>query len=129
MHKSGFGIFAVSHPAAVNWLLRKGLPEADGIALTLRHEFGHMQTLPLVLVYAGALVAMSGALTLWIRIPVALISSHAAWEMMAEFFTWFGGVDLYRVCYAGAGKFPRIIFWLMAGLMISGGTFLLAKAS
>lgn len=128
MHKTGFGIFVVSHPAAVNWLLRKGLSEADGIALSLRHELGHLQTLPLVLAWAGLVAAMSVDLTLWIRIPVILVSSQAAWEMMAEFFTWAGGVQFYRTCYAEARRLPRIIFWLIAGLMTSGGTFLFATS-
>lgn len=128
MHKTGFGIFVVSHPAAVNLLLRKGLPEAEGIALSLRHEFGHLQTLPLVLVYAGALAAMSADLTLWIRILVVLISSQAAWEMMAEFFTWAGEAEFYRSCYAEAGRLPRIIFWLLASLVTAGGTLLLVAS-
>jgi hypothetical protein len=128
MHKTGFGIFVVSHPAAVNWLLRKGLPEADGIALSQRHEFGHLQTLPLLLIYVGALVVMSADLSPWMRIPAVLISSQAAWEMMAEFLTWAGGVRFYRARYAKAGRLPRIIFWLLAGLMTSGGTFLLATS-
>jgi hypothetical protein len=49
-HKAGFGRLVISHPAAVNWLLRRGLPRADAIALSLRHEFGHLQTLPFAIV-------------------------------------------------------------------------------
>ena len=77
----------VPHPAVVNLFLRLGLPETDGIALSLRHEFDHMQTLPPALVYVGALLSMSVNLSPWARIPVVLISSQASWEMMAEFFT------------------------------------------
>ena len=128
MHKAGFGIFAVSHPAAVNWLLRKGLPETDGIALTLRHEFGHLQTLPLILAYTAAMAVLSGDLSPWIRIPAVLVSSQAAWETMAEFLTWAGGVRFYRACYADAGRLPRIIFWLLAGLMTAGGALLLVAS-
>jgi hypothetical protein len=128
MHKTGFGIFVVSHPAAVNWLLRKGLPEVDGIALSLRHEFGHLQTLPLVLAYTGAMAVLSGDLSLWIRIPAVLISSQAAWEIMAEFLTWAGGVRFYRARYAEAKKLPRIIFWLLAVVMTAGGTLLLVAS-
>lgn len=86
MHKSGFGKCVVPHPGAANRLLRKGLTAQDGINLNFRHEFSQLQTLPLALVYAGVLLTVSLNLPLWIRIFIAVISSQAAWEMIAGFF-------------------------------------------
>lgn len=124
-HKAGLGRWVVFHPAAVNWLLRKGLSVEDAMALSLRHEFGHIQTLPLVLLYAGALVLLSANVTPWIRWPALLIDSQAVWEMMAELFTWAGRIEFYQACYAGVPRSPRILFWLLASATAAATAFLL----
>lgn len=129
MHKSGFGIFAVPHPAAVNRLLRMGLPQPERIALALQHEFGHLQTLPLAMVFAGALLMVSTNLPPWIKLPAVLVSSQAAWEMMAEIFTRAADRGpFYKACYAGRNKLPRIIFWLLSVLMASSGAVIIASS-
>ena len=98
----------------------------DAIALSVKHELGHLQTLPLALAYASVLAALSGKGSPWIRIPAALISSQAVWEIMAELFTRASLGQFYQTRYAGIKRLPRILFWLLAGLMASGGVILLA---
>jgi hypothetical protein len=49
IHKSGFGTLLVSHPAAVNWLLRRELKTENAISLIIKHAFGHLQTVPFAL--------------------------------------------------------------------------------
>ncbi len=51
VHKSGLGTLLVPHPAAVNWLLRRGLKMETAISLIIKHEFGHLQTVPFALLY------------------------------------------------------------------------------
>jgi len=40
----------------VNTFLRAGFPEAERLRLSYLHEFGHLQTLPLALAHAGAIL-------------------------------------------------------------------------
>lgn len=124
-HKAGLGRLVVFHPAAVNWLLRKGLSEENAISLSLRHEFCHLQTLPLVVLYAGFLVLSSANTTPWIRWPAIVIGSQAVWEIMAEFFTRAGRIESYQAIYSGVTRIPRIVFWLLTVAVASSAAFLL----
>ena len=114
MHKSGFGNLLVPHPAAVNWLLRRGLKMENAISLIIQHEFGHLQTVPFALLYAGILLSVSigeGAMS-WFKILFLAVSTQAVWEMMSESFTLFSDIEGYRSCYDGINILPRVIFWL-----------------
>jgi hypothetical protein len=118
MYKSGFGNFLVPHPAAVNWLLRRGLKMENAISLIIQHEFGHLQTVPFALLYAGILLSVSigeGTMS-WFKILFLAVSTQAVWEMMSESFTLFSDIEGYRTCYDGVKKLPRVIFWLSSFL-------------
>ena len=126
MHKAGFGNLLVPHPAAVNWLLRQGLKMENAISLSIHHEFGHLQTVPFALLYAGILLSVSigeGTMS-WFRILVFAVSSQAVWEMMSEFFTLFSDIESYRACYIGVEKLPRIIFWMSSSLLALAGALI-----
>jgi len=127
MHKSGFGNFLVPHPAAVNWLLRRGLKMENAISLIIKHEFGHLQTVPFALLYAGILLSVSigeGAMS-WFKILFLAVSTQAVWEMMSEFFTLFSDIEGYRTCYDGVKILPRVTFWLLSFFAaFAGATFL-----
>lgn len=128
MHKAGFGNFLVPHPAAVNWLLRRGLKMEIAISLSIHHEFGHLQTVPFVLLYAGILLSVSigeGTMS-WLKILFLAVSTQAAWEIMSEFFTLFSDIEGYRACYDGVKILPRVIFWLSSFLAAFAGAFILA---
>ncbi|MGB5424786.1 MAG: hypothetical protein WBN03_21645 [Desulfobacterales bacterium] len=127
MHKAGYGNFLVPHPAAVNWLLRRGLKTENAISLSIHHEFGHLQTVPFVLLYAGILLSMSfgeGALS-WFKIFFLAVSTQAVWEILSEFFTLFNDIEGYRTCYDGVKILPRVIFWLSSCLLALAGAFIL----
>ena len=129
MHKAGFGNLLVPHPAAVNWLLRRGLKTKNAISLSIHHEFGHLQTVPFALLYAGILLSASigeGTMS-WLKILFLAVSTQAAWEIMSEFFTVFSDIEGYRACYDGVGKLPRIIFWLSSCLLAFAGALTLVQ--
>jgi len=42
---------AIPHPCVVNLIARQGLPSKLHLALTARHELGHLQTLPVPLLH------------------------------------------------------------------------------
>ncbi|NIO05574.1 MAG: hypothetical protein GTN74_13485, partial [Proteobacteria bacterium] len=60
-HGAGLGGFVIPHPAVVNWLLRQGLADNARYTLTVTHEFGHLQSAPLALLYTGVLLAVTFA--------------------------------------------------------------------
>lgn len=119
MHKAGLGGFAVPHPPVFNWLLRMGVPESSRHALTLTHEFGHLQTLPLMLLYTGVLLAVTfgAGQASFAGTILILIGSHAFWEMMAELYTVTRDLGFYRKSYERASRFPRIFFWIVTSAL------------
>ncbi len=113
MHKSGIGNLIIPHPAVVNWLLRLGLLENYRSALRISHEFGHLQSAPLAVLYTAAnyaAVILADRASLFIFILV-LISTHAAWEIMAEIHTIMHNAPFYHACYQRVSAIPRAIFW------------------
>jgi len=129
IHQAGYGSFLVPHPAAVNWLLRHGLKPENAISLCLRHEFGHLQTVPFALLYAGMLLSASlieGTMS-WIKILALAVSTQAAWEIMSELFARFSDIEAYRAGYQGAQYPPRIIFWLSSCIAVLAGTLILVQ--
>ncbi len=127
MHKAGFGNFLVPHPAAVNWLLRWGLKTKNAISLSIHHEFGHLQTVPFVLLFTAILLSVSigeGTIS-WFKILIFAVSTQAVWEILSEFFTLFSDIEGYRACYDGVKILPRVIFWLSSFLAAFAGAFIL----
>lgn len=117
-HRAGFGRWLVPHPPVANWLLRLGLDAAAALELAAAHEFGHLQSLPLVLLYAGGLLGVA-AVTASLRTGdtlLCLLSSFAVWEVFAELYViWRRGAH-YRTYYRGVSPLPRTLFW---GLTLS----------
>ncbi len=81
---------ALPHPGLVNWFLRRRLPVARRLPLTARHEFGHLQTLPIPLAHL--------LLALWPRrrpprlrgmkrLALVLLTHQTLWEAAAETYT------------------------------------------
>jgi len=123
IHKTGFGNFLIPHPAAVNWLLRRGLKMKNSVSLSIQHEVGHLQTVPFALLYASILLSITnGERTLsWFKMLILAVSTQAVWEIMSELFTMFRDIESYRACYDGVTRLPRIIFWLSSCLMAFAG--------
>ena len=123
LHRAGFGKLLIPHPPVVNWLLRFGLPDTPYYKLSIIHEFGHFQTLPIVIFYAvmGAWwVFMGPKISIW-EIVVFLVSVHAMAEMLAEAYVRFHTGSLYSEYYKSISILPRIIFWLMTAVISAAG--------
>ena len=127
LHKTGFGKVLIPHPAAVNWLLRRGLKASDVISLSIRHELGHLQTVPFALLFAAILLlaSLGEELLAWVKIPILVVTTQAVWEMTSELYTILSDVENYHACYAGVGKLSRVLFWLMSGLAALSGALIL----
>ncbi len=123
LHRGGYGRLVIPHPPVINWLLRRGLPPAVGKNLSFVHEFGHLQSAPAALLYTAAnfaaLLAAGKATVL--TAMLLLISTHAAYEMMAEVLTIRHNRQLYRNCYQKVSKIPRTIFWFAMILLTLTG--------
>jgi len=116
-HKAGIGNVIIPHPPAVNWLLRMGLEPDFKKKLSLLHEFGHLQTLPLSLLYTAGLFLIAVLLGKDSAVELAfmLISVHATWEIFAEIYTVFSAGSLYKNYYQGVSIIPRLLFWSITG--------------
>jgi len=78
---------ALPHPGLVNLFARWGLPADERLALTYRHELGHLQTLPVPLVHLLLILwtrrGRRGG-SRWLRALVGLLAHQAVWELAAE---------------------------------------------
>lgn len=119
IHNAGFGKFSIPHPPVINWLLRQDLNEEARYNLSFTHEFGHLQTAPLAVLYTGGMLALASVRghTGLIDIILVLISTHAAWEIVAEIYAIADNVELYRRYYENATVVPRVIFWIVTGVL------------
>lgn len=126
IHKAGFGKISLSHPPVINWLLRQGLSEGARYTLSFTHEFGHLQAMPLAVLYTGVMLALAFVTghTNLIEIILVLVSTHAAWEIMAEIITIASDMLLYRKYYERITIIPRIIFWIFTGTLAILGWFI-----
>lgn len=101
----------------------------NAIFLSIQHEFGHLQTVPFALLYAGMLLSASlieGTMS-WIKILILAVSTQAAWEIMSEFFTRFSDIEAYQAGYQGTQYLPRIIFWLSSCVAVLAGTLIIVQ--
>ncbi len=123
IHNAGFGKITIQHPPVINWLLRQGLSQDARDALSFTHEFGHLQTLPVAVFYTGAMLALASIRDYigLVEVVFLLISTHSAWEIMAEVYTIAGNVPLYRQYYKNVTVIPRVIFWIITGTLTIAG--------
>ncbi len=129
LHRTGLGWFLIPHPPLVNWLLRRGLLENSRNALRVTHEFGHLQTAPLALLYTAAnytaiIIANRANLS---NLILVFISTHAAWEIMAEILTIMSDAQFYHKCYQKVSIIPRAIFWFSAIVLTLLGWIILLR--
>ncbi|MFV2056585.1 MAG: hypothetical protein ACC707_08965 [Thiohalomonadales bacterium] len=112
-HRAGYGDMLITHPPVVNLLLRRGLPREHYQTLSALHEIGHLQMLPLELLYAALLY---GLLFVYgqpsiLTLILVFISCFAAWEMFAESHVIRHSVKRYGHYYTAISVLPRVIFW------------------
>lgn len=121
-HRAGFGRWRVPHPAVANWLLRRGLDAPTARELAITHEFGHLQSLPLVLLYAGGLLGTAAATTSLRTGDAALclLSGFAGWEVFAELYVIGRHGTRYHESYRGVPALPRVLFWTLTVALTAG---------
>ena len=114
LHRTGLGWFLIPHPPLINLLLRQGLLKNSRNALRVTHEFGHLQSAPLAVLYTAlnyiAIITANRANLS--NLMLVFISTHAAWEIMSEILTIRSDPQFYHKCYQGVSPVPRAIFWL-----------------
>ena len=129
LHRTGLGWFLIPHPPLVNWLLRQGLPKNSRNALRVTHEFGHLQSAPLAVLYTAlnyaAIIAANRANLS--NLILVFISTHAAWEIMSEILTIMSDAQFYHKCYEKVSIIPRAIFWFSAIVLTLLGWIILLR--
>ena len=110
----GFRMVFNSSSSLINLLLRQGLLKNSRNALRVTHEFGHLQSAPLAVLYTAlnytAIITANRANLS--NLILVFISTHAAWEIMSEILTIMSDAQFYHKCYQGVSLVPRAIFWL-----------------
>lgn len=107
----------LSHPPLVNLVLRKGLPPEEHLQLSFLHEFGHLQTFPLVILHAGFLMVFgnwrgNGFGTFLRRIIAGAIAHKAMWELSSEAYTLAkAGPEYRRIYRKHPNPFGHFLFW------------------
>jgi len=116
LHRTGLGWFLIPHPPLINWLLRQGLNKNSSNTLAIAHEFGHLQSAPLALLYTAlnytAIITANRANLS--NLILVFISTHAVWEIMSEILTIMRGAQFYHKCYKKVSIIPRTLFWFSA---------------
>lgn len=111
---------AMPHPGLVNLFARWGLPVDERLALTWRHEFGHLQTIPVPLAHLMLILwprrGRRGG-SRWLRVLVGFVAHQALWEVAAE---------SYVVASAGPDRFRSRsrVGWVIYALLWAGMAFL-----
>jgi hypothetical protein len=127
-HLVRIGRMRLVHPALINLVLRAGLPIEDRLRLSYLHEFGHLQTLPVALAHAAALLWAGRGRMGWIGWLEAMTVAHqATWELASEAYVAVSGWSDYRATYRRHPNPLSLGFWVvMAGLSF-GLTWLLVR--
>ena len=115
------------HPSLVNLFIRRGLTPAARLRLGAWHEFGHLQALPFVALFALTLLAaIVRNPRRWLRkIVAALIGVEAAWELASESYVVRQvGTRAYRRAYAKPS--PNLALFWLGGAMATIAAVLVA---
>ena len=122
-HLAGLGGVEIPHPPLVNLLIRQGLPTEAQRELSFRHEFGHLQTLPLAVLAAFVLLmrAQRTGRLKWSQGLWLWAEHHALWEMMAESYVMWRLGRRYKGLYGGRLHGGLLLFWLGTAALVGWG--------
>ncbi len=113
----------------INLLLRQGLLKNSRNALRVTHEFGHLQSAPLAVLYTAlnytAIITANRANLS--NLILVFISTHAAWEIMSEILTIKSDAQFYHNCYEKVSIIPRALFWFSAIVLTLLGWIILLR--
>ena len=105
-HRVAVPGLALPHLGLVNLFACWGLPLDEQLALTWRHEFGHLQMLPVPLAHLLFILwphRRRGSGSRWLRALVGLVAHQAVWELAAEGCQW-ERVRLSDAVWSGAAR-------------------------
>lgn len=131
LHRISVPGLTLPHPGLVNIISRWGLPLETRLVLTSRHEFGHLQTLPVP--------AFHMLLLLWprqgrpagshiLRWLVAISTHIAVWELAAECYVLAINGRIVKNYRSPLARWLYYSFWGgMAALVVSGTRFLFQR--
>lgn len=117
-HLVRVGRISLPHPPLVNLFLRAPLGRETRLDLSFRHEFAHLQTLPLALLHVLSLRPWR-LRSPW-RLAAALAAHEAVWELAAEAWVVAEAPEAYRRAYGGRWHRPLLFAGLMAALAAAG---------
>ena len=122
---------ALPHPGLVNLFARWGLPVDERLALTCRHEFGHLQTLPVPLAHLLLILwprrGRRGG-SRWLCALIGLVAHQAVWELAAESYVVTTTKYDRRRSHSGTGRAIYVILWSgIAFLAVAGTAFLMHR--
>lgn len=105
------------HPSLINLALRRGLPDGLKARLFFLHEFGHLQMLPLALLYW--LFLRRTRRRRRIDVPLQLAAVQGFWELVTEaYVVWCMGPSYARTLSLTRSPWP-VLFWpLMVSLAV-----------
>jgi hypothetical protein len=113
-HRVAVPGLVLPHPGMVNLIVRQGLPLDLRLALTSRHELGHLQTLPVPLLHLLLILWPRRGKphgTFWLRNLVALLTHQALWEVAAEGYVVATDRRAYRVPRPSLARVICSDFW------------------
>ena len=116
-HRVRVGQVSLPHPPVVNLILRRGLPREDRLRLSFRHEFGHLQTLPVALAHAALLLLAGRWRGRGIRgtlaaLGMAWVAHETAWELFSEaYVALIAPADYRRTYRAHPNRVGQALFW------------------
>jgi hypothetical protein len=120
---------SLPHLGLVNLVARCGLPLDKRLAITWRHELGHLQTLPLPLAHLLLILwprrgRRKGSR--WQRVLVGLVAQQAAWELAAESYVRFHARRSRSQTTGRKSLYAAL--WSVIGLLGATGTvFLISR--
>ncbi len=130
MHRAGHGPFLIPHPPLVNCILRYGLEREAEYRLSVTHEFAHLKTTPFVIAYTLMVffIAYAERDSLgWKTVVLLLLSTHAAWEIIAETVTILEDIKGYSNMYRDVPVGARLVFWVITSVLVLSGWYIIFK--
>ncbi len=102
------------HIGVVNWIVRRGLPLQTRLELTALHEFGHLQTLPVILPHLLVMLwPRQDRLPSprWLRALLVFLTHQVAWEVVSESYVLAQDSRAYRSLPTRADRNRYVFFW------------------
>ncbi len=102
------------HPQIANFFLRRSLSKKNRCELEVLHEFGHVQTFPLILIYYLPFLNLPS----FKEVLIVTVGMLLFWEILAEIY-----VVLKHPSYFSVYKRANVSYFLFWMVTITGAIF------